>query len=475
MAPLSQHERAVAHLRSAIRYERRGLAKKAAAHFGRAMHYGAFEDLPDEVLELIIESALKGESYELLSRMALIDTRLRRLVPKANFFRSALVSDIRKHPLFARAWRKIANMPLDAWLTGPTPNHDGESAELQIAIKQLLERSMGEWYHFRPDLFHPMVKILHDSTLSDTKRQLASDKLQSFMAHLDSGPCAECAILQKDGPEGPKEQIRRIVNNEFRPTEIGQSEGIHVVVNKYFTDSKDDDLKKYGHVCVWNTGSVENMSQVFQNNRWKNGEWDVRLWDTGSVTRMHGAFQHCATTGPFSGVEFWNTRNVKDMSSMFYGAIQFNQNIGKWDTGNVEDMSTMFYMAKSLNQDIGNWDTEKVKNMSMMFSHAALLNRDIGKWKTGNVTNMSGMFDAAVSFNRDIGKWDTGNVENMSSMFREAAAFNQNIGNWITKNVRDMSSMFDYAASFSQDISRWDMKNVPKKLRPRDEERTEEA
>jgi surface protein len=392
------------------------------------MHYGTKDrtkDLPDEVITLIIEMALKGKSSEVLSTMAQVDQRFRKLVPEANFFRYASVKDIRKHPLFALAWRKIANMPLDAWLMGPGPSNGGESSELQTAIKQLFERSIGEWYHFRPDLFHPMVKILHDTTSSDRKYQLASDKLQSFMDHLDSEPCAECAILQKEGPEGPegpsgpKEQIRRIINKEFRPVEIGQSESISVLVGKYFKDPKDADLKKYGHLCVWNTGAVENMTNVFCSN-WKSGEWDVRLWDTGSVRCMKRAFW--SSTGPFSGVEFWDTRNVKDMSMMLYRALLFNQNIGMWDTGNVENMRYMFYHAISFNRNIGTWDTGNVEDMSYMFYNATSFNQDIGEWKTGKVKDMGSMFNFATSFNQNISKWDTGKVEDMTYMFKDATS-----------------------------------------------------
>ena len=482
MAPLSRSERALAHLRSAIRYERKGLAKKAVAHFGRAMHYGAFEDLtkdstndstkdrtkdlPDEVIKLIIEMAVKGKSSEVLSTMAQVDRRFHKLVPEANFFRDASVKDTRTHPLFALAWREIANKPFDAWLMGPVPSHGGDSSKLLIAVKQLFERSISEWYHFRPDAFHSMVKILHDTAPSDRKYQLASDKLKSFMAHLNKGPCTECAILQKGGPEGPsgpKEQIRRIINKEFRPAEIG--ENIGVLVDKYFKDPTSADLEKYGHLCVWNTGSVTNMSDVFPQNLWNNGEWDVRLWDTGCVASMSGAFMHNKADS-FSGVEYWNTRNVRDMSNMFFEARSFNLNIGTWDTGKVEKMTNMFYRAVSFNQDIGTWNTKNVTDMIGMFYHAVSFNQDIGKWNTGNVRNMSGMFYEATSFNKDIGKWDTEKVENMSRMFESADAFNQNIGNWNTGNVTDMSFMFDYATSFRQDISRWDTKNVPRKCMP---------
>jgi surface protein len=247
------------------------------------------------------------------------------------------------------------------------------------------------------------------------------------MEHLDSGPCAECEILQKDGPggqegqEGPKEQIRRIINKEFRPAEIEQSENIRVLVDKYFNDPTSADLKRYGHLCVWNTGAVTNMSRVFPENRWKNGEWDVRLWDTGCVASMMSAFT-ANTAGKFSGIEFWNTRNVENMSGMFFGALSFDQNIGNWNTQKVENMSTMFYGAESFNQHIGKWNTRNVTSMSGMFNGARSFNQDIGTWDTRNVDNMSGMFYGARSFNQDISKWNTQKVVSTLTMFDGATA-----------------------------------------------------
>jgi hypothetical protein len=60
---MKRNERAVAHLKSALRYERHGLEKKARAHFGRAMHYGAsLLELPGDLLMKIVTSALDGEN-----------------------------------------------------------------------------------------------------------------------------------------------------------------------------------------------------------------------------------------------------------------------------------------------------------------------------------------------------------------------------------------------------------------------------
>ena len=74
----------------------------------------------------------------------------------------------------------------------------------------------------------------------------------------------------------------------------------------------------------------------------------------------------------YGHISLWNTSNVTDMSLMFNGATNFNEDIGNWDTSNVTDMSSMFYDAYKFNQDIGWWDTSKVNNMNRMFYSARI-------------------------------------------------------------------------------------------------------
>ena len=62
----------------------------------------------------------------------------------------------------------------------------------------------------------------------------------------------------------------------------------------------------------------------------------------------------------YGHISLWDTSKVTDMSFMFYGATNFNGDIGKWDTSKVNDMSRMFYYANKFNGDIGNWDTSNV-------------------------------------------------------------------------------------------------------------------
>ena len=161
------------------------------------------------------------------------------------------------------------------------------------------------------------------------------------------------------------------------------------------------------------------------------------------------------------------TSLVTDMDSLFYGMLEFNQDIGSWDVSNVTDMNHMFMglpgsgidYPSHFNQDIGYWDVSNVTDMSWMFCLNRSFNQDIGDWDVSNVIDMNSMFWDAGSFNQDIGDWDVSNVTNMYCLLG-FTSFNQDIGPWIVSNVTDMSFMFAYAKSFNQDIGDWDVSNV---------------
>ena len=85
--------------------------------------------------------------------------------------------------------------------------------------------------------------------------------------------------------------------------------------------------------------------------------------------------------------------------------------------------------AEATYDHISTWDTSCVTNMSELFKGFTDFNDDISNWDTSNVTNMQAMFQDASSFNQDIGNWDVSNVTDMGYMFKNADDFNQNINN----------------------------------------------
>jgi surface protein len=149
------------------------------------------------------------------------------------------------------------------------------------------------------------------------------------------------------------------------------------------------------------------------------------------------------------------TSLVTDMSFMFDGNLDFNQEIGNWDVSNVIDMKFMFYDSR-FNKPIGNWNVGKVTNMTGMFGYSQF-NHPIGNWDVSNVTSMQSMFEYS-QFNQPLGNWDVSKVTGMQFMF-ESSKFNQPIGNWDVSSVTSMQFMFP-SSNFNQPIGNWDVSNV---------------
>ena len=80
----------------------------------------------------------------------------------------------------------------------------------------------------------------------------------------------------------------------------------------------------------------------------------------------------------FLGITY-NFGDIKTKKLEYENGIPYTA----WDTSSVTDMSGMFLGTKDFNEDISNWDTSSVKYMSVMFAGATSFNRNI---KTKNIT-----------------------------------------------------------------------------------------
>ncbi|PKD43896.1 hypothetical protein CWD77_09090 [Rhodohalobacter barkolensis] len=204
------------------------------------------------------------------------------------------------------------------------------------------------------------------------------------------------------------------------------------------------------------TSGITDMSDMFVGAT--NFNQDISSWDVTSVTSMSAMFLNASSFN--QDISIWDVSSVTNMQFMFSDARFFNQDIGKWDVSAVTEMAAMFQNAEKFNQDIGSWNVSSVTNMSFMFNGASSFNHYIGDWKVSSVTNMRNMFSRAGSFNQDISSWDVTLVSDMNNMFFAALNFNQDINSWDVSSVTDMSGMFYSANSFDQNISSWDVSSV---------------
>ena len=72
------------------------------------------------------------------------------------------------------------------------------------------------------------------------------------------------------------------------------------------------------------------------------------------------------------------------------------------------------------------WDTSKVTNMSFLFEGMGDFNEDISGWNVANVTIMERMFFRASAFNQPLDQWNVANVTTMYKMFLGASSFLDN-------------------------------------------------
>jgi surface protein len=213
---------------------------------------------------------------------------------------------------------------------------------------------------------------------------------------------------------------------------------------------------KYGPIADWDVSNVTDMSRLFRNRKFFNG--NLRRWDVRNVTDMSGMFESAyAFNGDLSR---WDVRNVTNMSRIFYFSGDFNGDLSRWDVRNVTSMDFMFYFAYAFKGDLSRWDVRNVTNMSRMFASAYDFNGDLSRWDVRNVTDMRDMFKSAEAFNGDLRRWDVSNVTNMRDMFAYAYAFNGDLSRWDVRNVTDMRDMFAHTRAFNGDLSRWDVRNV---------------
>ena len=123
----------------------------------------------------------------------------------------------------------------------------------------------------------------------------------------------------------------------------------------------------------------------------------VNGWIDGTIT-ADSPVPSGQGSGTYGAMNTWDVSLITDMSSLFDGKQNFNEDISDWDVSSVTNMYSMFAEASSFNQDISDWDVSSVTDMDYMFYYASSFNQPIGDWDVSSVTDMSYMFYWCIIF-----------------------------------------------------------------------------
>ena len=172
--------------------------------------------------------------------------------------------------------------------------------------------------------------------------------------------------------------------------EIGNTSSVTNMENMFTSATK----LKEGNFSDWDTSKVKKMGHMF--DRTSALESPVNFRDASNVEDM--AFMFWLSKVP--SVSIGNAGKVKDMNRMFEGALVEKVEIE--NTSSVENMSNMFAHAKKLKDgNMADWDTSKAKNLSAMFYGASQFNQDLSNWNLSSASNLDGFIWSDDSFEQE--------------------------------------------------------------------------
>lgn len=232
--------------------------------------------------------------------------------------------------------------------------------------------------------------------------------------------------------------------------------GSNIKTYKYFPKNKDEltraidelinqqDVDEGIDLTSIDTSSITDMSKLFYDMD-KLQKVDVSTWDTSKVTTMYDMFGNCNTIEV--DVSDWNVSNVTTMENMFESCFRFNCDLSKWNVRNVKNINSMFYLCASFEgKGLKKWKlSKKLKELYSVFWGCLKFNEDISKWDVSNITDMFSLFRNCQTFNADLSKWklNVRKVLDMSHMFSGCKSFDQDLSGWIVNDYAEHKHMFD--------------------------------
>ena len=130
-------------------------------------------------------------------------------------------------------------------------------------------------------------------------------------------------------------------------------------------------------------GNIVKDYAIFKPNNYDELKEAVDLWciDREKALPIYGH------------ISVWDTSLITDMSNLFENKTDFNDNINNWNVSSVTDMCFMFANASLFNQPLNSWDVSSVTDMSDMFHEALSFNQDIGLWIIKQDTDIEHIFE----------------------------------------------------------------------------------
>jgi len=202
-----------------------------------------------------------------------------------------------------------------------------------------------------------------------------------------------------------------------------------------FGASDDDMLGGDVDLSHWDVSSVERMDAMFYGAESFNK--DLSHWNTSSVvscskfadrasswTEPWPVFSACSPTGKFvlgrNGVtvscpdaalmesayirDKRYTKRDRKLLEDLIAAKSWSEVAASCTTG-IEDLSNLFLGQEEFNEDIRSWDVGSVTNMAAMFFDASSFNEDLGVWNVDQVTSCSRFADGTSSWTRSRPKF----------------------------------------------------------------------
>ena len=318
--------RALAHMRSAARYSRSGRAsdaRKAVAHFNRAVDYAGLQD-----------------------PLRFGQTKLDELTTRVLGATAQYANESEKErALYERLFES---------LKGATVHGESMYSNEDVALVQLAWRVV-HTFKFGPP--YPNVT-----------KCVEPDKKTGRVALLD--------VVDKFRNLSQSE--RNLHAKEYGPMCVWDVGGPSISFYVACSVNKENNDHPFHSDLYWDTSAAMDMRDMFGDNHEFHG--DLSAWDVRKVAKMDGMFSESGIVD--SGIGRWNVSELVTADSMFSGAkaLSAELDLSRWDVRKCMNLSSMFSKSSVVDSKIGTWKLHDDATVADMFWGADKFEGDLSGW-----------------------------------------------------------------------------------------------